>query len=87
MGAVSGLMIVEPGAGPLVDLGGMGVHFKIWGEATAGGLSVVEHPMAPGRLVPPHVHQVEDELSYVLEGTFGVRVGDQLATEIGRAHV
>jgi Cupin domain len=28
------------------------------------------------RLVPPHVHEHEDEISYVLEGRFGVRVGD-----------
>jgi quercetin dioxygenase-like cupin family protein len=59
-----------------VDLGGLGVDFKIWGEATDGVVSIVEHPMQPRRLVPPHVHQVEDELSYVLEGTFGVRIGD-----------
>ena len=80
MEAHQGLLIVTPGEGPLVDIGGLGVHFKIWGETTAGGLSIVEHPMAPGRLVPPHVHHVEDELSYILEGTFGVRVGDEVAT-------
>jgi mannose-6-phosphate isomerase-like protein (cupin superfamily) len=80
MPAERGLLIVAPGAGPQVDLGGLGVQFKIWGEATAGGLSIVEHPMAPGRLAMPHVHQVEDELSYVLEGAIGVRVGDEIAT-------
>jgi len=37
----------------------------------------VEHPIEPGRLVFPHVHQHEDEYSYVLEGTIGARVGDQ----------
>ncbi len=74
------LVVVKPGLGSLVDIGGLGVHFKIWGEATGGGLSIVEHPMEPGRLVPPHVHHREDELSYVLEGTFGLRVGDEIAT-------
>ncbi len=74
------LVIVEPGAGKLIDIGGLGVHFKVSGETTAGGLSVVEHPMEPGRLAPPHVHHREDELSYVLEGTFGVRVGEEVAT-------
>ncbi len=74
------LVIVRPGQGSAVDIGGLGVQFKIWGEMTAGGISIVEHPMEPGRLVPPHVHQKEDELSYVLEGTFGVRVGDEIAT-------
>ncbi len=74
------LLIVKPGEGTSVDLGGLGVDFKVWGESTRGGLSIVEHPMEPGRLVPPHVHHGEDELSYVLEGTFGVRVGDEVAT-------
>jgi len=74
------LLIVGPGEGVQVDLGGLGVHFKVWGESTSGQLAIVEHPMEPGRLVPPHVHHDEDELSYVLEGTFGVRVGEETAT-------
>lgn len=35
---------------------------------------MVEHPIDLGRLVLPHVHQHEDEYSYVLEGTIGARV-------------
>lgn len=73
------LLVVGPGAGTRVDLGGLGVDFKVWGEQTGGALSIVEHPMEPRRLVPPHVHESEDELSYVLEGTFGVRIGDDEA--------
>jgi quercetin dioxygenase-like cupin family protein len=80
-------LIVAPGAGEAVDLGGLGVHFKVWGESTGGGLAIVEHPMASGRLVLPHRHQHEDELSYVLEGTFGVRVGDQVAVAGPGAYV
>ena len=76
MGDARGPFILPPGSGELVDIGGLGVHFKVWGAQTAGRVSVVEHPMEPGRLVPPHVHADEDELSYVLEGTFGVRLGD-----------
>jgi mannose-6-phosphate isomerase-like protein (cupin superfamily) len=69
-------LIVGPGEGSSVDLGGLGVVFKVWGEATGGALSIAEHPMEPRRLVPPRVHEAEDELSYVLEGTFGVRIGE-----------
>jgi mannose-6-phosphate isomerase-like protein (cupin superfamily) len=76
----NGLLVINPGEGEKTDLGGLGVDFKVWGDATRGSLSIVEHPMEPGRLVPPHVHENEDELSYVLEGTFGVRVGDRVAT-------
>lgn len=82
MEAVNQLVVVNPDDGLKVDIGGLGVDFKVWGEATAGGLSIVEHPMEPRRLVPPHVHATEDELSYVLEGTFGARVGDQV-TSVG----
>lgn len=74
------LLVVRPNEGRLVDLAGVGVHFKVWADATDGRLSIVEHPMEPGRMVPPHVHQSEDELSFVLEGTFGVRVGSEVAT-------
>jgi quercetin dioxygenase-like cupin family protein len=72
-------LIVGPETGSAVDLGGLGVVFKIAGDQTSGALSIVEHPMEPGRLVPPHVHGAEDEISYVLEGQFGVRIGDEEA--------
>jgi len=68
---------VKPDEGRSVSLRGMGVIFKISGAETGGAFAVVEHPMDPGRLVPPHVHQHEDEYSYVLEGTIGARVGDR----------
>jgi quercetin dioxygenase-like cupin family protein len=69
--------VVAPQEGKEVDLGGLGVVFKIWGEETGGAFSIVEHPMEPGRLVPPHTHVNEHELSYVLEGGFGARIGDR----------
>jgi len=70
-------LVVKPGDGRSVSLGGMGVVFKVSGADTGGAFAVVEHPIEPGRLVPPHVHLHEDESSYVLEGTIGARVGDQ----------
>jgi quercetin dioxygenase-like cupin family protein len=54
------------------------VTFRLYGEDTGGAFSVVEHPVEPGTLVPPHRHTHEDEYSYVLEGQFGVRVGDRI---------
>lgn len=68
--------LIEPGDGASVWLGGIGVEFKVPAELTGGAFSVVEHPLEPGRLVPPHIHYREDELSYVLEGRIGVRIGD-----------
>jgi quercetin dioxygenase-like cupin family protein len=69
-------IVVKPGEGRSVWLGGMGVVFKVSGADTGGAFAVVEHPIEPGRLVLPHIHQHEDEYSYVLEGTIGARVGD-----------
>ena len=60
-----------------VEMGGLGVIFRLWGQATGGAFSLVEHPIAPGTLVPPHTHTHEDEYSYVLEGEVGVKIGDQ----------
>jgi quercetin dioxygenase-like cupin family protein len=54
-------IVVAPQEGKTVDLGGLGVVFKVWGEDTGGAFSVVEHPMEPGRLVPPHTHDNEHE--------------------------
>jgi mannose-6-phosphate isomerase-like protein (cupin superfamily) len=69
-------IMVKPGEGRSVSLGGMGVVFKVSGADTDGAFAIVEHPIEPGRLVLPHVHRHEDEYSYVLEGTIGARVGD-----------
>jgi mannose-6-phosphate isomerase-like protein (cupin superfamily) len=69
-------IVVKPGEGRSVWLGGMGVAFKLSGAVTGGAFAVVEHPIEPGRLILPHVHVHEDEYSYVLEGTIGARVGD-----------
>jgi quercetin dioxygenase-like cupin family protein len=70
-------LLLEPGGGEQTRLGSMGVDFKIWGEQTGGAFSVVEHPIDPRGLAPPHRHENEDELSYVIEGVIGARQGDE----------
>jgi len=72
------LKVVLPGEGRSGGLApGVGVVFKIDGEDTGGALSIVEHPFAVGALVPPHVHNLEDEYSIVLEGEIGFRSEDR----------
>ena len=47
----------------------------------ASDFSLVEHPIAPRTLAgPSHVHQHEDEYSYVLEGEVGFEIGDEVLT-------
>jgi mannose-6-phosphate isomerase-like protein (cupin superfamily) len=48
---------------------------------TTGEFSLVEHPIAPRTLAgPAHVHEHEDEYSYVLEGEVGFEIGDEVLT-------
>ena len=73
-------LTVEAGEnrGKSFEEGGIGVLFKIYGEETGEALAVVEHPVGPHRLVPPHTHSDTDEYSYVLEGEIGARIGDRI---------
>jgi len=67
--------IIGPTDGETVEFGGLGVRFMATGE----GFALVEHPIAPRTLAAPmHVHEHEDEFSYVLEGEVGVQVGDEV---------
>ena len=69
---------IASGEGKLVSMGGVGVKFKTTGEKTGHAFSIVEHPVDPRILVPPHVHNDTDEYSYVVEGQFGARIGDEI---------
>ena len=73
-------LTVEPGEnrGKSFHEGGFGVLFKIFGSETGEALAVVEHPVDPRRLVPPHTHSDVDEYSYILEGEIGARIGDRV---------
>ena len=51
---------------------------KATSESTAGSLVLLENLTAPGGGPPPHVHTHEDEFFYVLDGTFEIRVGDDV---------
>ena len=51
---------------------------KATGESTDGGRVLLENLTAPGGGPPPHVHTREDEFWYVLDGSFEIRVGDEV---------
>lgn len=71
------LTVVRPGEGRVGDLGGITVEFKLMGADTGGALAIVEHEFAPGALVAPHVHTLEDEYSIVTAGEIGFRSGNR----------
>jgi uncharacterized cupin superfamily protein len=64
---------------------GFSAEVKIGGDVTGGVYALVEFVIDARRLVPPHIHISEDELSYVLEGEVGFRVGDEEYT-VGPGH-
>ena len=75
----TGPRIIGPRDGKFVDLQSVGVRFMIWGAETGETFSLVEHPIPPRTLVSPlHLHQQEDEYSYVLEGRMGAQLGDDV---------
>jgi quercetin dioxygenase-like cupin family protein len=74
----SRVKVVQPGGGRRGGLvPGVGVIFKIDGRDSGGGVAIIEHPFEVGALVPPHIHNLEDEFSIVLEGEIGFRSEDQ----------
>jgi mannose-6-phosphate isomerase-like protein (cupin superfamily) len=72
-------IVVGPGDGRTVEFGGLGARFLVDAAASGGGFALVEHPLAARTLgAPLHVHEHEDEYSFVLEGEVGVQVGDEI---------
>jgi len=75
----TGPRIIGPRDGKFVDLRSVGVRFMVWGAESGGDFSLVEHPIPPRTLVAPlHLHEREDEYSYVLEGRMGAQLGDDV---------
>ena len=71
--------VLGSGEGKLAFLGTIGVRFMIDGAESGGGFSLIEHPMSPKALAAPlHRHQREDEYSFVLEGSVGALLGDEV---------
>jgi mannose-6-phosphate isomerase-like protein (cupin superfamily) len=69
-------MLIPPDAGDRHDVLGTSAVIKLSGRDTGGRLAVVEHRAPRDAGPPPRVHRDEDELLYVLEGTFDVVLGD-----------
>lgn len=73
--------VILPGTEEPFDFGGLGVDWKIDGSDSGSRFSVVHHPIAPRALAAPlHYHHKEDEYSFVLEGTLGALLGDEVVT-------
>lgn len=68
------------GEGERIWIVGDTMTLKATGETTGGSLVVLENLTAPGGGPPPHLHEVEDEFWYVLDGRFEIVVADEVHT-------
>jgi mannose-6-phosphate isomerase-like protein (cupin superfamily) len=69
---------VAAGEGERIWIVGDTMALKATGETTGGRLVLLENLTAPGGGPPPHVHTREDEYFFVLDGSFEIRIGDEL---------
>ncbi len=66
------------GDGERIWIVGDTMTLKATSDSTGGSLVLLENLTAPGGGPPPHVHTREDEFWFVLDGTFEIRIGDEV---------
>lgn len=75
-------VFVPPHGGKKLDF--RSVTNKLTGEQTGGTYYLFESVLGPGSGNQFHIHRREDEVCYVLEGAFEIRLADQtLVVEAG----
>jgi quercetin dioxygenase-like cupin family protein len=65
------------GAGERYDLDGAVFTVKATGADSEGRVAVMEQEAPAGLVVPPHVHEGEDEMFYVLAGRVAGHCGEE----------
>jgi mannose-6-phosphate isomerase-like protein (cupin superfamily) len=70
---------LSPGEGRTADLANLGNRYLIDSAQTDGRFALIEHTIPPRKLAAPmHVHEREDEYSFLLSGRMGAQVGDEV---------
>jgi quercetin dioxygenase-like cupin family protein len=72
----------DPSAQRSLTLFAVDFAYRVDGADTDGRVAVLEVTIPPRTLVKPHQHSREDELSLILAGTVGARIGDTFHEEI-----
>ena len=68
--AIAEIIVLRPGEGRPIDLGGFQMSVKATGNETGGAFSLLEANEPPGFGPPLHIHQDAAEAFYVLEGEY-----------------
>ena len=74
--------IVRPDEAQKISLYDVLFRYGIATDQTDGALSMLEVTIPPRTLIKPHTHTREDEYTLILEGSVGVRLGDETVEEI-----
>ena len=69
--------VVQSTQGEKFNVLGHSIRTVLSKTETEGHYYLFECVSPPGHGIPPHVHDREDELIYVVEGEFGVMLGDK----------
>ncbi|WP_210239107.1 MULTISPECIES: cupin domain-containing protein [unclassified Mesorhizobium] len=71
--------VLGPDEGQLVYLFALSARYMIDGNTTNRAFSLIEHRL-PARALgaPLHTHRNEDEYSYILQGSIGLQLGEQI---------
>ena len=71
-------LVLRVGEGGKLSFRGTELTFKARGERPAGEPTVFEFREAPGFSTGDHIHSKIEEIFYVIEGEFEIRVGDRM---------
>jgi len=72
--------IVRPDQAPKLQAFGLDMRVLLSTEATGGATSVIMAWHKPGEGPPDHVHFSQEELFFILEGTYELTVGGETST-------
>ena len=71
-------IVLRPGEGESMQLGGSSVVIKADAEATSGRFALLETTLGPGFSGPkPHLHRETLDMFFVLEGTLTMELADE----------
>jgi len=73
-------ILADVGEGASFTMLGTTMRLIARGASSGGRFTVGEHVTPVGWGPPRHIHSREDEIFYVLEGTYEMHVGDELST-------
>ncbi|MCW3061166.1 MAG: cupin protein [Capsulimonas sp.] len=67
--------VLGPGEGRILNILGDAQNIRLSSEDTNGSLLMIEQTNPPGVGIPMHVHENEDEVFHILEGSLACTVG------------